>query len=54
VLQGAVELADAGSITSLTIRSLAEKLGVKPTSVYHYVANKEEILDGIVDQCSQR
>jgi AcrR family transcriptional regulator len=49
VLRGAVAIADAGGIASLTIRSLAEKLGVKPMSVYHHVANKEEILDGIVD-----
>jgi AcrR family transcriptional regulator len=49
VLGAAVALADAGGVGSLTIRSLADKLGVKPMSVYHYVANKEEILDGIVD-----
>ena len=49
VLQGAVAVADAGGITSLTIRSLAAELGVKPMAVYHHVANKEEILDGIVD-----
>jgi AcrR family transcriptional regulator len=49
VLSAAVALADAGGAGSLTIRSLADDLGVKPMSVYHYVANKEEILDGIVD-----
>jgi AcrR family transcriptional regulator len=49
VLSAAVALADAGGAGSLTIRSLADKLGVKPMSVYHYVANKEEILDAIVD-----
>ena len=49
VLQGAVAVADAGGIASLTIRSLAAELGVKPMAVYHHVANKEEILDGIVD-----
>ena len=49
VLRGAVVLADAGGIGSLTIRSLARELGVKPMSVYHYVAGKDEILDGIVD-----
>jgi AcrR family transcriptional regulator len=49
VLQGAVTVADAGGIAALTIRSLAAELGVKPMSVYHHVANKEEILDGIVD-----
>ena len=49
VLEGAVEVADAGGLDGLTIRSLAQLLGVKPMSVYYYVANKDEILDGIVD-----
>src|SRR6478672_159077 len=49
VLRGAVAVADAGGIAGLTIRSLALELGVKPMSVYHHVANKDEILDGIVD-----
>ena len=50
VLAGAVAVADAGGIAGLTIRSLAQELGVKPMSVYYYVANKSEILDGIVDE----
>jgi AcrR family transcriptional regulator len=49
VLGGAMTVADAGGIDALTIRSLAQSLGVKPMSVYYYVANKDEILDGIVD-----
>lgn len=49
VLQAAVDLADRGGIAALTIRSLADELGVKPMTVYYYVKNKEEILDGIVD-----
>jgi AcrR family transcriptional regulator len=49
VLHAAVAVADVGGIAALTIRSLADELGVKPMSVYHYVANKGEILDGIVD-----
>lgn len=49
VLRGAIAVADARGVGSLTIRSLAHELGVKPMSVYHYVANKDEILDGIVD-----
>jgi len=49
VLSGAMEVADAGGIDALTIRSLAQNLGVKPMSVYYYVANKDEILDGIID-----
>ena len=42
-------VADAGGLSALTIRSLALELGVKPMSVYHYVASKDEILDAIVD-----
>jgi AcrR family transcriptional regulator len=49
VVQAAVTVADAGGLTSLTIRSLAKELGAKPMSVYYHVANKDEILDGIVD-----
>ncbi len=49
MLRGAVAVADAGGIGSLTIRSLARELGVKPMSVYYHVASKDEILDGIVD-----
>jgi AcrR family transcriptional regulator len=49
VLRGAVAVADAAGIGALTMRSLATELGVKPMSLYHYVAGKDEILDGIVD-----
>jgi AcrR family transcriptional regulator len=49
VLRTAVAIADAGGIGSLTIRSLAQALGVKPMSVYYHVANKDQILDGIID-----
>src|SRR5688572_18964365 len=50
ILAAAIAVADAGGLSSLTIRSLAQELGVKPMSVYHYVANKDEILDGVVDR----
>jgi AcrR family transcriptional regulator len=49
VFRAAVDLADARGVTALTMRSLAASLGVKPMSLYHHVANKEAILDGIVD-----
>jgi AcrR family transcriptional regulator len=49
VLRGAVAVADAAGIGALTMRSLARELGVKPMSLYYYVASKDEILDGIVD-----
>ena len=49
VLRSALAVADEGGLDGLTIRSLAERLGAKPMSLYHYVAGKDEILDGLVD-----
>lgn len=49
VLEAALAVADAGGESALTIRALAEHLGVQPMAPYHYVANKQEILDGILD-----
>jgi AcrR family transcriptional regulator len=49
VLAAAITVADENGITALTMRSLANALGVKPMALYHHVANKEEILDGIID-----
>jgi AcrR family transcriptional regulator len=49
VLRGAVSLADERGIDALTMRNLAEDLGVEAMSLYYHVANKEALLDGIVD-----
>ena len=49
VIAAAVDLADDIGVEPLTIRRLAEALGVKPMSLYHHVANKDAILDGMVD-----
>lgn len=49
VLRAAVELADAGGIESLSMRKLAHELGVVPMALYKHVANKDELLDGLVD-----
>jgi len=49
VLRAALAVADDGGLDGLTIRSLAQRLETKPMSLYHYVANKDEILDGLVD-----
>ncbi len=48
-LVAAAALADREGIGALTMRKLAEELGVEAMSLYHHVANKEEILDGMVD-----
>jgi len=49
VLLAAMHIADADGIGTLTMRSLADTLAVKPMAIYHHMTNKEQILDGIVD-----
>jgi AcrR family transcriptional regulator len=49
VLQAAVALADDGGVEALSMRKLAQDLGVVPMALYKHVANKDELLDGVVD-----
>jgi len=49
VLRAAVALADRDGIDSLSMRNLAQALDVVPMALYRHVANKEELLDGLVD-----
>jgi AcrR family transcriptional regulator len=49
VLHAAVDLADRDGIESLTMRNLAHEVGVEAMSLYYHVANKEAVLDGVVD-----
>ncbi len=49
VLQAAVALADEAGLDAFSMRALAQELGVVPMALYKHVANKEELLDGMVD-----
>lgn len=49
VLRAAVALADEVGIEALSMRRLAQELGVVPMALYKHVAGKEELLDGMVD-----
>jgi AcrR family transcriptional regulator len=49
VLRAAVDLADEVGIEALSMRKLAQNLGVVPMALYKHVANKEQLLDGMVD-----
>lgn len=49
VLTTAMRLADASGLDQLSMRSLAHELGVVPMALYKHVANKDELLDGMVD-----
>ena len=48
-LRAAVALADEAGLESVTMRSLAHELGVVPMALYKHVADKDELLDGMVD-----
>src|SRR3954465_12282405 len=49
VLRAAVALADESGSESLSMRKLGEAVGVEAMSLYHHVANKEDLLDGMID-----
>ncbi|MHB9002779.1 MAG: TetR/AcrR family transcriptional regulator [Coriobacteriia bacterium] len=49
VLASAVEIADERGVAAVTMREVASRLGVEAMSLYNHVANKDDILDGMVD-----
>lgn len=48
VLAAAVELADGEGIESLSMRRLAQRLGVEAMTLYYHVENKERLVEGMV------
>ena len=49
ILHAALELTDESGIDSLTMRKLGQALGFEAMSLYNHVANKDDVLDGILD-----
>ena len=49
ILHAALELVDEGGIDSLSMRKLGQKLGFEAMSLYNHVANKDDVIDGILD-----
>ncbi|MFG3255806.1 TetR/AcrR family transcriptional regulator C-terminal domain-containing protein [Streptomyces sp. NPDC048172] len=50
VLEAAVRLADGEGLKALSMRRLGAELGVEAMTLYHYVPNKDALLDGIVER----
>lgn len=50
VVDAAIELADAEGIEALSMRRVAERLGLRPMSVYTYVPGRAELIDLMVDR----
>ncbi len=49
IVAAGIELADAEGVDALTMRRLAERLGLKVMALYNHVANKDELLSLMVD-----
>jgi len=49
VLRAAIDFSDANGIDSLSMRKLARELGVEAMTLYYYVANKQDLLEGMSD-----
>lgn len=49
IVDAALDLADGDGLTALTMRAVAEKVGISAMSVYTYVPGKPELLDLMVD-----
>jgi AcrR family transcriptional regulator len=49
VLRAAIDFADRNGIDSLSMRKLARELGVEAMTLYYYVANKNDLLEGMTD-----
>jgi AcrR family transcriptional regulator len=49
VLQTAIELADQGGLEALSMRKLGQELGVEAMALYHHLANKDDLVDAMVD-----
>jgi len=49
VVRAAVALADDAGLEALSMRKLGQRLGVEAMSLYNHVANKDDLLDGMID-----
>lgn len=49
VIEAAIAVADDSGVAAVSMRRVAERLGVEAMSLYHHVAGKEAVLDAMVD-----
>ncbi len=49
ILEAGLSIAKRGELTHLTMKKLAEELGVTPMAIYRHFQNKAEIIDGVLD-----
>lgn len=50
IVQAGIELVDAGGASRLTMRALAQRLGVTATAIYYYFDSRDDVLEAVIDQ----
>jgi len=50
IAHAALAITDAGGLGELSMRKLGHHLGIEAMSLYHYVANKDDLLDAVLDE----
>jgi len=50
IAETALRLTDESGLSGLSMRKLGAELGVEAMSLYHYVANKDDLLDAMLDR----
>ena len=49
IIRAAVRVADRGGIGQVSMRNVGKELGVEAMSLYHHLAGKDALLDGLAD-----
>jgi AcrR family transcriptional regulator len=49
IIEAAAAVADRGGLSAVSMRTVAKELGVEAMSLYHHVAGKDALLDGLAD-----
>jgi AcrR family transcriptional regulator len=53
VLTATLELADEKGLAAVSMRAVADRLGVTPMALYRHVGDKQQLLDGLVERVLQ-
>ncbi|NDL59587.1 TetR/AcrR family transcriptional regulator [Phytoactinopolyspora mesophila] len=49
IVEAAVRVADRGGMAQVSMRNVGKELGVEAMSLYHHLAGKDDLLDGLAD-----
>ncbi len=50
ILEATLDIADKSGLDGVTMRAVADRLGVTPMALYRHVGDKQGLLDGLVER----